>query len=1675
VGGDILPQTALGGDLGSSTLPWRSLYVSQSTIYLGGVPLTLDASNNLTVNGSRVGGGVTSYNDLTGKPNLGVYATQNDITTVLNEIDSRITDISNIQSESDVSIQVNLTDSTARIWRFGEDGDLTLPSTGGFIDRLYTDNSGSRTKLEKKIESSPTTGTIAKLELDLDNGNIRLAIGNYTGGNDQWIDTSTWAFRGDTGSLTLPPAGKIINNNNEWTFGTDGALTIPGDIKSNSNINIDINLADSTLRRWQFGEDGALTLPSTGKISNSGYDWTFGSTGNTTFPTGLTLGAPRGVGTVNFTAAVDKEFQIETGTATSGKLWQFGTDGSLTLPGDIKSQGNINIDINLADSTLRRWQFGEDGILTLPSTGKISNSGYDWTFGTDGELALPNNGKIASGVDTAQVGSTTTIALNDQGTDQAYDVTYLGIDWTGNEAVFTTYAAGSTITFANGDVRTITEIQKNEVYGFPGQFSIDIYWSASRANLTAFPITLKTSNYAAAYTAPEWQFGSDGVITLPNGAVIKDTAGNSVVFGEDAGTTSQGANAVAIGTQAGNSDQGIETVAIGALAGQYTQGQGAVAVGFGAGYNLQGVNSVAIGKQAAVGETGANAVAIGYRAGYTNQAANTIILNASGVEVNGVAAQTNSFYVAPIRSATATANVVYYNTTTKEVTYGAAGSVSSLVNGANTASLGADGSLTLPGDIKSNGNINIDINLTDSTLRRWQFGEDGNLSVPGDINLSGGTISQYSQNGLTGLKLVANADQGQNVTIMGTGNNTFPILNYVGTTLSGITIGTPEGDWNFMNGNLTIPGDIKSNGNINIDINLADSTLRRWQFGEDGILTLPVGGDILNSTGTSVLGGSVSSLVNGAYTASLGNTGALTLPAGGIISEGGGLSGAIKLRPAGGANANQALLIYPTAGGDGDHIHLTAGGGTTELYLGDDSRYVKLVNGGDIEVKATTANQSATAAWIFGTDGAISTTDPLIIKVPNGVPNSVYNWLGQGGWNQGFYSAIATTGGTGTGLTVNVAAGGGGYININAITIANAGSGYTAGDVIMITNEFNLPGTFQIGVSGTQNWTFGIDGSLASNEFKIKTPNGIPTIIVATSNDTQFWDANYGSNLATTGGTGTGLTVNVSDGGSGYAGITINTPGTGYTPGDVITVTNGPLRGAPITSSVKFTIGISGTHSWTFNKYGNIAPPSGRGLQSVDGARESKVTLDPDQILSQVTEATRTRTLSNNEDFISANSDGTNFIDFVGLDAPTKKFLYATLTNYSVSNITVRLNGAGPEYGYSAFNGTDQIGLAGAGGDPIAPEGAVTEIRFSWTQTSKIDIFPDDGVFEIRSAPGVDMGIHSGDIGVMQATNGLRLRTLYDSVTIATNYDVPGATTYNWTFGTGGELTLPNGAVLRNTSESAVAFGQGAGLNSQSAMAIAIGSDAGYYTQGDAAVAIGESAGESYQGANAIAIGKKAGYNNQAANSIIINATGDLLEQTTANTFTVAPIRNISAIDGILQYNASTKEVSYSNRVTAETFNTDQITIVGNRIATTVTNANLELECNGTGGVVINTVADATTASTVKSVGYLGLPQSATATTATLAIGDAGKHIYITTTGQTITIPAAASVAYPIGTTLTFIAGPSATTTTIAITSDTLRLAGGTSTGTRTLAANGMATAVKVASTTWYINGTGLT
>lgn len=112
------------------------------------------------------------------------------------------------------------------------------------------------------------------------------------------------------------------------------------------------------------------------------------------------------------------------------------------------------------------------------------------------------------------------------------------------------------------------------------------------------------------------------------------------------------------------------------------------------------------------------------------------------------------------------------------------------------------------------------------------------------------------------------------------------------------------------------------------------------------------------------------------------------------------------------------------------------------------------------------------------------------------------------------------------------------------------------------------------------------------------------------------------------------------------------------------------------------------------------------------------------------------------------------------------------------------------------------------------------------------------------------------------------------------------------------------------------------------------------------------------------------------------------------------------------------------------------------------------------------------------SIGYINIPQNSQSAAYTSVLADGGKHIYhpgADTTARTWTIDSNANVAYPIGTAITFVNDTSGGVITIAITSDTLVLAGAGTTGSRTLAANGVATAIKMTTTRWIISGTGLT
>jgi len=135
---------------------------------------------------------------------------------------------------------------------------------------------------------------------------------------------------------------------------------------------------------------------------------------------------------------------------------------------------------------------------------------------------------------------------------------------------------------------------------------------------------------------------------------------------------------------------------------------------------------------------------------------------------------------------------------------------------------------------------------------------------------------------------------------------------------------------------------------------------------------------------------------------------------------------------------------------------------------------------------------------------------------------------GVGGFSNG--TGVATTGGTGSGLTVNTTTSAG---VITAIALNAAGSGYLVGDTLTIANA--AAG----GVKTFNNATLTAGTGYAS-----------------------------GTNIAATGGDGSSLTVDITASSGGITGVTVNTAGTGYAAGNTITIANANASGIKTTGNV---------------------------------------------------------------------------------------------------------------------------------------------------------------------------------------------------------------------------------------------------------------------------------------------------------------------------------------------------------------------------------------------------------------------------------------------------------------------------------------------------------------------------
>ena len=211
----------------------------------------------------------------------------------------------------------------------------------------------------------------------------------------------------------------------------------------------------------------------------------------------------------------------------------------------------------------------------------------------------------------------------------------------------------------------------------------------------------------------------------------------------------------------------------------------------------------------------------------------------------------------------------------------------------------------------------------------WLFSADGSLTVPGSITVP-------VENGLY--------SPGHNLYI--TAGNT-----------TGCSV--PGGDTIISSG-LGYGG--VANGGGNVEVRTGDYHNNVWRFDPTGNLILPAGGDILNSTGASVLGGGGNA-----------NTGNFTFSDDTIANDNGLL-----------LDTNRGSLAIGTnmeLPGVAQHFHIAFNGSNSnppvnDLFLGDDYNYVKLpgstlnpVTPYGVEIGAHNRDGGNNYVWRFGTDG----------------------------------------------------------------------------------------------------------------------------------------------------------------------------------------------------------------------------------------------------------------------------------------------------------------------------------------------------------------------------------------------------------------------------------------------------------------------------------------------------------------------------------------------------------------------------------------------------------------------------------------------------------------------------------------------------------------------------------
>jgi hypothetical protein len=370
--------------------------------------------------------------------------------------------------------------------------------------------------------------------------------------------------------------------------------------------------------------------------------------------------------------------------------------GNVIVLGDMQVTGNLTYNdiVNATTNDLQWVAANNAGSPALASGGGLAvgpaGSPYvTWTFDSTIPAWRSSTNIIASGNITG-----TDFIGSGAGLTNIPAANIVGTSANANYAAYAgniTIAAQANIT----SVGTLSALTVNGITTLGAVNNVTISGGTSGQALTtngggvlswATPSSSRISNGTSNVSIP---VASDAILGFVNAIPSLKINTNSVAVGYNASGFTPSPETVAVGFEAGYAFQNTGAVAVGYRAGSGQQLANAISIGRQAGASSQRVNAIAIGVLAGNSNQNINSIAIGAFAAPTNQGANSIVINATGANLNNTTP--NSLKIAPIRNDVANiANVLYYNTTTNEITYApptGGGSSSSISNGTSNVSI----------------------------------------------------------------------------------------------------------------------------------------------------------------------------------------------------------------------------------------------------------------------------------------------------------------------------------------------------------------------------------------------------------------------------------------------------------------------------------------------------------------------------------------------------------------------------------------------------------------------------------------------------------------------------------------------------------------------------------------------------------------------------------------------------------------------------------------------------------------------------------------------------------------------------------------------------------------------------------------------------------------------------